>query len=129
LPRDQLDGIVRPEFHCPEAPGAEDRCLAGSALLGTLVKFTPGGRVLPEVDLRAYEGEFNPDHGIDESNPFAVLAPPGAELVTDAGGNSLLRVEANGDISTIATFPSRVNGRSTDAVPTGVDWTGRRVLR
>jgi hypothetical protein len=92
----------------------------GGAMLGTLVKFTPGGRVLPEVDLRAYEGRFNPDHGIDESNPFAVLAQPGAELVTDAGGNSLLRVETNGDISTIATFPSRVNGRSTDAVPTGV---------
>src|SRR5262245_49926927 len=90
------------------------------ALLGTLVKFTPGGRVLLEADLRDYEGRNNPDHGIFESNPFAVLALPGEELVTDAGGNSLLRVEANGDISTVATFPSRVNGRSTDAVPTSI---------
>ena len=92
----------------------------GGALLGTLVKFTPGGRVLLEADIRDNEGRNNPDHGIDESNPFGVLAGPGETLVTDAGGNALLRVEANGDISTVATFPSRVNGRSTDAVPTSV---------
>ena len=84
----------------------------GAALLGTLVKFTPGGRVLVEADLRDDEGRNNPDRGADDTNPFGVLALPGAEIVTDAGGNSLLRVEANGDVSTVATFPSRVNNRS-----------------
>ena len=39
--------------------------------------------------------------------------------MADAGGNSLLRIAANGDISTIAVFPSRPV-RSTDAVPTAV---------
>jgi len=92
----------------------------GGELLGTLVKFTPGGRVLQEADIRDNEGRHNPDGGIDESNPFGILALPGEELLTDAGGNALLRIEANGSISTVATFPSRVNGRSTDAVPTAV---------
>ena len=72
------------------------------------------------ADIRDNEGRHNPDGGIDESNPFGILALPGEELLTDAGGNALLRVEANGSISTVATFPSRVNGRTTDAVPTDV---------
>jgi glucose/arabinose dehydrogenase len=43
-----------------------------------------------------------------------------AVVVADAGANALLRVAANGDISTLAVFPSRAQGRSTDAVPTAV---------
>ena len=39
--------------------------------------------------------------------------------MTDAGGNSLLEVDANGTITTLAVFPARP-GRSTDAVPTAV---------
>ena len=54
-----------------------------------------------------------------DSNPYGVLAEPGRHIVTDAGGNSLLEVKANGDISTLAVFPARP-GRSTDAVPTAV---------
>ena len=39
--------------------------------------------------------------------------------MANAGGNSLLRIAANGDISTVAVFPSRP-GRNTDAVLTAV---------
>ena len=41
-------------------------------------------------------------------------------MATDAGGNDLLRIRANGSISTLATFPSRAQGRFTDSVPTTV---------
>ena len=55
-----------------------------------------------------------------DSNPFGVLAQAGARVATDAGGNSLVRIAANGDISTLAIFPGRPQGRGTDAVPTSV---------
>jgi hypothetical protein len=40
--------------------------------------------------------------------------------VVDAGGNSLLRVFSKWRIETIAIFPSRAQGRPTDAVPNSV---------
>ncbi len=43
-----------------------------------------------------------------ESNPFAILALPGEHIVVDAAGNDLLRVAANGNISTLAAFPQRL---------------------
>lgn len=39
--------------------------------------------------------------------------------VTDASGNSLLRIDSEGEISTLAVFPSRP-GRPTDSVPTAL---------
>ncbi len=36
------------------------------------------------------------------------------------GGNDLLQIDQGGTISTLATFPSRPQGRFTDAVPTTV---------
>ncbi len=43
-------------------------------------------------------------------------------MVTDAGGNSLLRIAPDGEILTIATFPGRDigGGFPSDAVPTGL---------
>jgi glucose/arabinose dehydrogenase len=50
-----------------------------------------------------------------------VLALPGHQLVTDAGGNSLLDVGANGSISTVTTFPKVIGGFGpADPVPTEV---------
>jgi hypothetical protein len=72
------------------------------------------------VDVAAYERSANPDPPIFESNPYGLLAEPGATIVADAAGNSLLRVADSGAISTLAVFPSRSTGRSTDSVPTSV---------
>jgi hypothetical protein len=69
------------------------------------------------ADVAGYEFDENPGGGPPDSNPFGLAA--GGRLVVDAGGNSLLRVRG-GVISTIATFPSRDDGRPTDAVPTCV---------
>jgi len=88
--------------------------------LGWLVRLPASGRWRNDVDVAAYEFAQNPGGGPLDSNPYGVLAEACGEVVTDAGANSLLRVAPNGEISTLATFPSRPQGRETDAVPTAV---------
>jgi hypothetical protein len=87
-----------------------------------LLRVGPHGEIRPIADLGAYEIENNPDGGTIDTNPFGLLVEPGSRLVVDAGANALLRVQGNGHgpISTVATFPSRGQGRLTDAVPTSV---------
>ena len=89
------------------------------ALFGTLLHAPASGRWRVVADVSAYEASANPDGNVIDTNPYGVLAEPGHRIVTDAGGNSLIQVDANGDISTVAVFPARP-GRSTDAVPTDV---------
>jgi len=99
--------VVRPGF----GPGGE--------LFGTLVQAPPSGRWRMVADVSAHEVSANPDGNVVDTNPYGVLAEPSRHLVTDAGGNSLLEVAANGSISLLAVFPARP-GRATDAVPTAV---------
>lgn len=84
--------------------------------LGRLL--TPSG----SIDISAYEALNNPAGGPLDSNPWHLAAIPGATLVTDAGGNDLLRVGNDGIISTVATFASRAVGGPglTEPVPTGI---------
>ncbi len=60
------------------------------------------------ADIAGYEARVNPDGGVADTNPNSVAALPGGRAVADAGGNSLLWVAANGGISTLAVFPSRM---------------------
>jgi hypothetical protein len=85
-----------------------------------LVRLLPNGHWENVTDLGDYEAAVNPGGGPIDSNPFGLLAEPGGRVVVDAGGNSLLRIAANGEVSTLAQFPSRDDGRPTDAVPTSV---------
>ena len=87
---------------------------------GQLMKIEPSGARRSVADVSAYENT-NPDGAQLDTNPYGVLALPGHEVVTDAGGNSLLDVRANGSISTVAVFP-KITGAfgPTDQVPTGV---------
>ena len=80
------------------------------AQLGTLVRFTPNGAWSVQADLAAAENA-DPDNSGKDSNPYGVLAEPGVQYATDAGGNSLLKI-VDGAVSVIATFPLR-------AVPAG----------
>lgn len=86
---------------------------------GWLARLASNGTWSLETDLAAYETAANPDGGIPDSDPYGLLAKHGPTVVTDAGGNDLLRI-ANGSITTLATFPSRAQGRFTDSVPTTV---------
>ena len=92
--------------------------------LGSL---SPSGRLRLYEDLGQYEFDFNPDApNPTDTNPYGILALPGKVVYTDAGGNTLNQVDANGDISTLAVFPNRVitrpNGAmvTIQAVPTSV---------
>ncbi|MEX2599457.1 MAG: ScyD/ScyE family protein [Dehalococcoidia bacterium] len=78
--------------------------------LGHIIQIPASSRWQSVADIAGYESEANPDEGIVDSNPYSVLAEPGGLVATDAGGNSLLRVDANGDISTLAVFPDRMVG-------------------
>ena len=100
-------------------PGRRVELGTAAAGFARLLRLTASGGWRYGNDLGAYEAEANPDGNLIDSNPFGLLQEAGSLLLTDAGGNSLLRVDANGDVSTIATFPSRP-ARDTDSVPTTV---------
>jgi sugar lactone lactonase YvrE len=86
---------------------------------GRTARFLPDGNWDYENDIAGYEQANNPDGNVSDSNPYAILAEPGQRVLTDAGGNDLLLVQADGSISTLAVFPARPQ-RSTDSVPTSV---------
>jgi hypothetical protein len=44
-------------------------------------------------------------YGIVESHPYAVAIVPGGYVVADAAANAVLRIQANGDVSTLAVLP------------------------
>lgn len=77
--------------------------------LGKLVRMSPAGNWSYMADVAAYEGIANPDGGAPDSNPYAVFSAPGRKrIVADAGGNDLLEVTNDGQISTLAVFPDRM---------------------
>jgi len=108
-PARRFNDTAHPEF---AAVGAE---------FSRLVRFQPNGKWSFEEDLGAFEELENPDGGALDTNPYSLLALPGRRVFTDAGGNSLNAVAANGSISNLAFFPNRtVSGSTFQAVPTSV---------
>jgi hypothetical protein len=102
-------------------PNSRDLALPGvGSSFGQLLKIEPSGVGRPVADVSAYENT-NPDGAQLDTNPYGLLALPGHQLVTDAGGNSLLDVRADGSISTVAVFPKFMGAFGpTDRVPTDV---------
>ncbi len=74
---------------------------------GRLVRFQPNGKWAFREDLAGFEASANPDGNAPDSNPYGLLALPGRQIFTDAGGNTLNAVAANGRISNLAVFPNR----------------------
>jgi hypothetical protein len=87
------------------------------ANFGTLVHVPPSGQWRVVADLAQFEMDHNPDNGAPDSDPFGLLLEPNGAVVADAGANDLVRIDANGEISVLATFPSR---SSTPPRPSGV---------
>jgi hypothetical protein len=88
------------------------------------VKLEPSGQWRVVADVAAYEGAANPAGGPRDTNPYGLLAEPGREFVTDAGGNDLLQVASNGDVSLVAVLPPIAAPSPflvSDPVPTEVE--------
>ena len=108
------------------APAARPGSIA--SLVGTLIKLEPSGQWRLDANISDFEDANNPAGGPKDSNPYGVLALPNERYVTDAGGNSLLRVAANGNVSLVATFrpeaivppPAPPAAQTAEAVPTEV---------
>jgi hypothetical protein len=77
-------------------------------LFGKVIRLQPSGHWREAADIAAYEAVVNPGGLAIDSNPYSLCAEPGFTAVVDAGGNALLRIQANGTISTVAVFPSRM---------------------
>ena len=82
---------------------------AGPRFAG-LYRLSSAGTVRRVADLGAYEARKNPDAGRPDAeidtNPYSVDATrPSKILVTDAGGNNLLRVTPSGRVKTLTVFP------------------------
>lgn len=107
----------------------QDRAQLGiaGAGFGQLISVDAKGAWRSMTDVSSHEVAANPDSGEIDSNPYAVLAEPnGGYVIAEAGGNALLRVDAKGHISTLATFPDRMvtgpDGKKMpmQAVPTSI---------
>jgi hypothetical protein len=86
----------------------------GAGRFGKLLKVDLHG-IRAVADFPRFEERNNPDQGggaqpgeeID-SNPNGLLVGRRSQLVTDAGGNDLLKVDHKGRISVVAVFPPRL---------------------
>jgi len=102
-------------------PDSRNELAGVGSSFGQLLKIEPSGVSRSVADVSAYENTDPEGTGKLDSNPYGVLALPGHQLVTDAGGNSLLDIDANGSISTVAVFPRFIGAFGpTDRVPTDV---------
>ena len=100
------------------------------ANFASLVHMPASGNWQVVSDIGQFEIDNNPDFGAVDTDPFGILVEPGGRVVADSGANDLVRVAANGEISLLATFPSRssnpprpsgvANPPTSDAVPTTV---------
>jgi hypothetical protein len=90
-------------------PAQRQRLGRAGRRFAALYRLDRRGNVRRLADLGAYEQRRNPDAGQPsakrDSNPFSVDATGQRILVTDAGGNDLLRVTRRGQVSTLTTFP------------------------
>ena len=99
---------------------------AGSGELGYLF-VSEGGTTTPVIDVAGYETANNPDAGAFDANPYGLqVNADGSALITDAGMNALLLLNAAGELSTLSTFSTQ-NATAPDgseipmnAVPTGL---------
>jgi hypothetical protein len=102
------------------------------ARFSSLVHMAASGEWTIVSDIGQFEIDHNPDGGAIDSDPFGLLVEPGGAVMTDAGANDLVRIDANREVSLLATFPSRSstpprpsfapppNLQTSDAVPTSV---------
>lgn len=70
----------------------------------TLVRLLDSGAWETVADIAAHETAENPHDGALDSNPYSLLATADGFIVADAGGNDLLALDADNNITTLAVF-------------------------
>jgi hypothetical protein len=92
----------------------------GGAPFAGLARVPRGGESDLFADVLAYQktdpDPFDQEDVPDETNPFGIAKIRGGFLVVDSANNDLLEIEKDGDIETVARFPTR-----TLASPGGPD--------
>jgi sugar lactone lactonase YvrE len=92
--------VLTPDGNVPDAAERAEGDIGG-----IVWRVGEDGAPAQVADLVAYEASTNPDGGALDSNPNGVtVAPDGGLYVADAGGNALLMIDADGNISTVAVF-------------------------
>jgi len=100
-------------------PAAADQFFSGLGF-SQLLKIGPSGKQKVVADIGDHEAAANPDGLQVDTNAYGLLARPGRQLVTDAGGNALLEVR-HGEVSTVTAFPKVIGAFGpADPVPTDV---------
>ena len=107
------DGVVWYLIGGPGAGAADGRAGVpdgAAAGMGQLYRVDADGDAQSVADLAAYETANNPDaaqpgNEMPDSNANGVATTPDGAAVADAGANSLLLVDGDGNISVAAVFP------------------------
>jgi hypothetical protein len=109
FPEDEESGEAPASYLYTTNPSGKSRLLASPSEYEERVN-PDAGNTYGFLDLDAECAEqlppfLLPYEGIIESNPYAVAIVPGGWLVADAAGNSVIKIGANGRISTVAVLP------------------------
>jgi hypothetical protein len=112
-PLDAILGRVRPNGKTSQVASTQDFEAANNP-----DSINDYGLVDPSDECLAQVEPFFPPvySGIVESHPYAVAIVPGGYAVADAAGNTILRVSANGTVSTVAVLPPVEQTIDQDAV-------------
>jgi sugar lactone lactonase YvrE len=102
-------------------PALRASALGGvGATMARVGRVTADGSLSLTADIGTFEGANNPDEDQPDSNPYGILVLASRRIVADAGGNTLLEVDASGAIRTLAVFPELAGPPERDPVPTGL---------
>lgn len=105
------DGTVWYLIGGPAAGAADLRAtIAGGEGMGQLYRIDADGASVSVADLAAFETANNPDaaqpaNELPDSNINGLAASDAGVAIADAGGNDLLVVDADGNITVAAVFP------------------------
>lgn len=88
---------------------------AGAAF-AQIARFHKNGKWELVADAGAFEATDPGGEGAD-TNPYGMLVLPGRRVFTDAGGNTLNQISANGTITNLAVFPERLGAFNSGFPP------------
>lgn len=86
---------------------------------GRLLQATGLTSTKPLFNVTGFEVKNNPDHGVCDSDPYAVLAGDDVQYVADAAGNDVLEIRGGHVVQTWVLPPT---AHGNEAVPTSLAW-------